>query len=310
MANNAAATRMDSAFGYLTFAASLGQALGPLAISLVGGASVRPDTQVIFLLAVCMSPVLFVTTFVRLGRGQQRQRREPRRRKCSKGGAVSLLEDPRRGPCAGHQRHRPGRGGPDHGLPSGAGNRARAHGGNRGCHAHRPRRVLHGVPAPAGAGLTEDGAHAAAGGQPGRLSTVALAAAAVPMPVWLLFVVMAVLGLGLGIGQPLTMSWLSAQAPAGQRGRALALRLAGNRVGQVVLPERHRRRWRQASALAGVFLGVRRGGGRDAGAAPRASSWTDLRVRRGAPPRQRLSRRACFWVADDGGSPGFRGFPT
>ena len=68
------------------------------------------------------------------------------------------------------------------------------------------------------------------------LSTAALAAAAVPMPAWLLFVVMAVLGLGLGIGQPLTMSWLSSQAPAGQRGRALALRLAGNRVGQVVLP--------------------------------------------------------------------------
>lgn len=68
------------------------------------------------------------------------------------------------------------------------------------------------------------------------LSTGALAVAAIPMPAWMLFVVMAVLGLGLGIGQPVTMSWLSAQAPAGQRGRALALRLAGNRVGQVVLP--------------------------------------------------------------------------
>ena len=68
------------------------------------------------------------------------------------------------------------------------------------------------------------------------ISTVALAVAAIPMPAWLLFVVMAFLGLGLGIGQPLTMSWLSAQAPAGPRGRALALRLAGNRVGQVVLP--------------------------------------------------------------------------
>ena len=68
------------------------------------------------------------------------------------------------------------------------------------------------------------------------VSTVALAVAAIPMPMWLLFVVMAFLGLGLGIGQPLTMSWLSAQAPEGQRGRALALRLAGNRVGQVVLP--------------------------------------------------------------------------
>lgn len=70
------------------------------------------------------------------------------------------------------------------------------------------------------------------------------------MPVWLLFVVMAVLGLGLGIGQPLTMSWLSAQAPAGQRGRALALRLAGNRVGQVVLP----------SAIGVVAAGLGAGG--------------------------------------------------
>ena len=68
------------------------------------------------------------------------------------------------------------------------------------------------------------------------LSTVALALAAVPMPEWLLFIVLALLGLGLGIGQPLTMSWLTAQAPPGQRGRALALRLAGNRIGQVILP--------------------------------------------------------------------------
>ena len=82
------------------------------------------------------------------------------------------------------------------------------------------------------------------------LSTVALSAAAIPMPAWLLFVVMAVLGLGLGIGQPLTMSWLSAQAPAGQRGRALALRLAGNRVGQVVLP----------SAIGVVAAGLGAGG--------------------------------------------------
>ena len=64
VANNAVASGLDSAFGYLTFAASLGQALGPLAISVVGGASIRPDTQAIFLLSACMSLVLFLTTFV------------------------------------------------------------------------------------------------------------------------------------------------------------------------------------------------------------------------------------------------------
>lgn len=68
------------------------------------------------------------------------------------------------------------------------------------------------------------------------LSAAAPALAAIPLPVWLPFIVLAALGLGLRIGQPLTMSWLTAQAPAGQRGRAVALRLAGNRIGQVVLP--------------------------------------------------------------------------
>ncbi len=44
------------------------------------------------------------------------------------------------------------------------------------------------------------------------------------------------LGLGLGVGQPLTMSWLAEMAPAGLRGRAMSLRLTGNRLGQVLIP--------------------------------------------------------------------------
>ena len=107
-----------------------------------------------------------------------------------------------------------------------------------------------------------------------------------------------------------TMSWLSAQAPAGQRGRALALRLAGNRVGQVICPSaigvcRGRPRGSQACSSRPPWWWAERW------CCSAGSSSTDLRVRaRGAPPRQRLSRRARFWVADDGGSPGFRGFPT
>jgi MFS family permease len=49
-------------------------------------------------------------------------------------------------------------------------------------------------------------------------------------------VLVLLLGLGLGVGQPLTMSWLAELAPAGQRGRALSLRLTGNRLGQVLIP--------------------------------------------------------------------------
>ena len=92
VANNAASSRMDSAFGYLTFAASLGQALGPLAISLVGGTSIRPDTQAIFLLSACMSLALFVTTFGVSAKVSARRRMA--KAAGSPGGTLSLLRTP------------------------------------------------------------------------------------------------------------------------------------------------------------------------------------------------------------------------
>jgi MFS family permease len=64
----------------------------------------------------------------------------------------------------------------------------------------------------------------------------AMLATALPIPVWLLAPVLLVLGFGLGVGQPLTMSWLAESAPPGLRGRAMSLRLVGNRTGQVLLP--------------------------------------------------------------------------
>jgi MFS family permease len=49
-------------------------------------------------------------------------------------------------------------------------------------------------------------------------------------------VLLAVGGFFLGIGQPLTMTAISQAVPASWRGSALAVRLMGNRVGQVVVP--------------------------------------------------------------------------
>lgn len=234
VANNAASSRLDSAFGYLTFAASLGQALGPLAISIVGGASVRPNTQAIFLLATAMSLVLFLTTFV-ISAKVSRRKRTSKGTDGAKGSAVSLLRTP----------------GVVRALATSATVLAvvdltvvylPALGAERGLTAATVGlmltvRAVFSMVSRLGLGSMSR--------KLGRMkllilslaiSTVALGVAAIPMPEWLLFIVMAFLGLGLGIGQPLTMSWLSAQAPEGQRGRALALRLAGNRVGQVVLP--------------------------------------------------------------------------
>lgn len=68
------------------------------------------------------------------------------------------------------------------------------------------------------------------------IATISMALVASPVPIWVLTVAVAALGLGLGCGQPLTMSWLAETAPPGLRGRAMSLRLTGNRLGQVVVP--------------------------------------------------------------------------
>jgi MFS family permease len=234
VANNAASARMDSAFGYLTFAASLGQALGPLAISIVGGAAVRPDTSVIFLLATCMSLALFGTTFAVSGRIRNTH------------GSVHTSNGNRR--TTGSLLRTPGV------IPALATSATvlavvdlttvylPALGAERGFSAATVGLMLTVRAAFSMASRLGLGTMAQRLGRAPLLvwslaaSALALAVAAVPMPAWLLFPVMAALGLGLGIGQPLTMSWLSFRAPNGQRGKALALRLAGNRLGQVVLP--------------------------------------------------------------------------
>src|SRR5699024_8379343 len=50
------------------------------------------------------------------------------------------------------------------------------------------------------------------------------------------FVCMTIGGFTLGVGQPMTMTMISQAVPRSWRGTALALRLVGNRIGQVVLP--------------------------------------------------------------------------
>lgn len=53
---------------------------------------------------------------------------------------------------------------------------------------------------------------------------------------WLAVLLMSLGGCLLGLGQPMTMTMISQAVPAAWRGAALALRLMGNRVGQVVFP--------------------------------------------------------------------------
>ncbi|MFC7261956.1 MFS transporter [Streptomyces lutosisoli] len=77
------------------------------------------------------------------------------------------------------------------------------------------------------------------------VGAVLCAGIALPVPVWALALMLVVLGFCLGVGQPLSMTTVVQAAPDGARSTALALRLTGNRLGQVAAP-----------ATAGLVAGV------------------------------------------------------
>jgi MFS family permease len=122
---------------------------------------------------------------------------------------------------------------------------------------------------------------------------------ALPVPVWALALMLAVLGFCLGVGQPLSMTTVVQAAPDDARSTALALRLTGNRLGQVAAPA-------AAGLVAGVagvaapFLmlgvllvgaagvGMRSGGG---GSSGRGLFPKPAPSRTGTPPRTPLLKR-------------------
>ncbi|MFG3204643.1 MFS transporter [Streptomyces sp. NPDC048192] len=79
-------------------------------------------------------------------------------------------------------------------------------------------------------------------GRPALLTLTCLLAAllcagvALPVPAWALGAMLTVLGFCLGVGQPLSMTTVVQAAPEEARSTALALRLTGNRLGQVAAP--------------------------------------------------------------------------
>ncbi|HWM38549.1 MAG TPA: MFS transporter, partial [Streptomyces sp.] len=112
---------------------------------------------------------------------------------------------------------------------------------------------------------------------------VVCALLAVPLPVWALALALVVLGFGLGVGQPLTMSTVVQASPERARSTALALRLTGNRLGQVGAPA-------GAGLLAGaagaaapfVLLGALLLGASVAAAGSRARARTDEKAGTGS----------------------------
>nr|WP_254304763.1 MFS transporter [Rathayibacter sp. VKM Ac-2835] len=230
VAGGAAGTRLDSRFGYYTFAASLGQAIGPAFIPVFAGSAVRPDPAPLFLVGGALAVLLLAVTAAIARPAPRATTAAP-----SEGSTLGLLRIPGLAralltsatvvaavdltvvylPALGAER----------GLPAGVVGalltvRALASMASRlllGATTSRFGRTRVMV-----AGIV--------------VSAVCLVLTALPAPTALLFVAVALLGLGLGIGQPITMSWLIERTPADRHGRALSLRLAGNRMGLIALP--------------------------------------------------------------------------
>ena len=230
VANTAGPGRFDTAFGYYTFAASLGQAIGPALITLLGGSGALPDTTPIFLTATGLGVLLLATTaFLRVPAGERAGTDASNR------GMGSLLRLP------GLLRallvscvvlaavditlvYLPALG-TDRGLAAGAVGLLLT---LRAVASMASRLFLGRLVGFVGRRTLMVTSVA--------LSAVSMAAVAVPLPPVALGALVVLMGLGLGVGQPLTMSWLAEVAPAGQRGRAMSLRLTGNRLGQVLIP--------------------------------------------------------------------------
>jgi MFS family permease len=230
VANTAGPGTFDTAFGYYTFAASLGQAAGPALITLIGGEGSLPSTTPIFAAACGLGVALLACTA--LLRVPRRERAETAGEQGGLGGLLRLpgLLRALVVSCVVLSAvditlvYLPALGA-DRGLAAGligllltlravASMTTRFFLGRLARWMGRRRLMIVSV----------------------GLSAVAMAAVAVPMPAVLTGVLVVLLGLGLGVGQPLTMSWLAEVAPPGQRGRAMSLRLTGNRLGQVLIP--------------------------------------------------------------------------
>ncbi|GAA2856742.1 MFS transporter [Streptosporangium fragile] len=228
VANTTERGRHDTAFGHYTFAASLGQAAGPLLIAAFGGHGAIPDTGRIFAASCGLALLLLALSFLL-------PNHPPGRAEAEGGDLRTLLRLP----------------GLAHALLTSCVVLAAvditltylpALGAELGLTASAVGLLLtlRGL-----ASMTSRfflGRLARAVGRRRLLVVSTLGAAVgmlltpVPMPLWLLAVLLLVVGFGLGVGQPLTMSWLAESAPAGMRGRAMSLRLVGNRTGQLVIP--------------------------------------------------------------------------
>lgn len=227
---------LDAAFGTYTFVGTLGQAAAPLLLAVVGGSAVLPSTN---LLIWCFTAaaVLLLLVSVALAATVGGQPVPPEQDRLRMRSTLTVPGPARRTMTAAMvvstlvlasvdlvQVYLPALG-VERGLPSGAVGALLT---VRAVASMVSRLRLASIVDRVGRNRLVVGS--------ALLSGVGIAALALPIPVAGLGAVLVVTGLALGVGQPLSMSMVALVAPAGTLSTWLALRLTGNRLGQVTVP--------------------------------------------------------------------------
>jgi MFS family permease len=233
--------RLDAAFGLYTFAGSAGQAVGPLLITVFGGGRVVPDTRALFLAYTGSAIVMLALTVPLVLRSRYPGRAAAGRRDVPRGGlksAFTRTTRESRGKLFGAMVVSA--------MVLGAVDLIAVYLPALGVERGIPAAVV-GILLSVRAGATMAsrlylGPLVARFGRSWLIvlstavSALAVGALAAPLNLWVLAGVLVVAGVALGIGQPLTMTVISLEAPAGTRGTWLALRLSANRLGQSAIP--------------------------------------------------------------------------
>ena len=231
VANRTHGSRLDAAFGYYTFAASIGQAIGPLLLAIPGADPTSPPLQFIF--STCLVSAAILTLLACFLPSTHIDHVGERPTMLRSAGSLLKRPDVLRAltassialasvditlvywPALGQER----------GLSVAA---ISAMLFARSIATMTSRVLL----APLARLIGRRTLMVTSIG----VSALALVAIAIPLPLWALILAAVVFGFSIGVCQPITMSWLAELATPGQRGMTMSLRLAGNRIGQSVIP--------------------------------------------------------------------------
>ena len=231
VANRTPGARLDAAFGYYTFAASIGQAIGPLLLAIPGSDPSSPPLH--FIYSTCLASAALLTLLACFLPSTHIEHVGERPTMLRSAGSLLKRADVLRAltassialasvditlvywPALGQER----------GLSVAAVSamlfaRSIATMSSRVLLAPLARLIGRRTLM-----ITSIG-----------VSGMAMVAVAIPLPLWALILAAVVFGFSIGVCQPITMSWLAELATPGQRGMTMSLRLAGNRIGQSVIP--------------------------------------------------------------------------